>query len=103
MILRNWPAAAFALAVLGVGLNATAQQPAKAPPAATPPAATTPDFNAKELTARQQAVEQQYKAFTLNLVSLARKLKASPRVEDQDKAKTLEKAIELADKEGVDN
>ena len=106
MILRHWPAFAFAAAVLGVGLNVQAQQPtppAKTTPAAVPPAASTPDFNAKELTARQQAIEQQYKAFTLNLVSLARKLKASPRVEDQDKAKTLEKAIELADKEGVDN
>lgn len=104
MILRNWPASAFALAVFGVGLNATAQQPAA--PAGTKPspvAPVTPDFNAKELAARQQAIEREYKAFTLKLVSLARKLKASPRVEDQDKAKTLEKAIELADKEAVDN
>lgn len=100
MIRKHWPIMALALALVGVGLNLQAQ----APTPKTPTPATTPsDFNAKELTARQQAIEQQYKAFTLNLLSLARKLKASTRVEDQDKAKTLEKAIELADKEGVDN
>lgn len=101
MVRRHWPVLAFALLVVGVGLNLQAQTPA-APKSAAPTVSAT-DFNAKELTARQQAVEQQYKAFTLNLLSLARKLKASTRVEDQDKAKTLEKAIELADKEGVDN
>ena len=61
------------------------------------------DVSVKELVARQAAVERQYKAFTTNLLALAQKLEKSDRIEDKDKAKALRKAIDLADKEGVDN
>ena len=105
MIRRHWPALAIAAAVLAAGLNLQAQPPAKPPP--RPPAAATPapaaDVNLKELIARQQALERQYKAFTTNLLALAQKLEKSDRIEDKDKAKALRKAIDLADKEGVDN
>jgi len=112
MIRRHWPALAIALSVFAAGLNLQAQPPAATPkpapntPAATsPPAAPAPaaDITVKELVARQQALERQYKAFTTNLLALAQKLEKSDRVEDKDKAKALRKAIEMADKEGVDN
>src|SRR5215213_5177226 len=108
MIRRHWPALAIALAVFAAGLNLQAQPPAAAiptPGAAPAKAAPAPatDITIKELVARQQALEKQYKAFTTNLLALAQKLEKSDRVEDKDKAKALRKAIDLADKEGVDN
>jgi hypothetical protein len=99
MIRRHWPVLAFAAAFLAIGLNLQAQPPAKK--ADTPPVPT--DFNTKELSAKQQATELQYKGFTRSLLTLAQKLEKSERLEDKDKAKTLRRAIELADKEGVDN
>jgi len=102
MIRRHWPALAIALAVLAVGLNLQAQPPAATPPA-TPATTPAPDVSLKELIAREQALEKQYKAFTTNLLALAQKLEKSDRIEDKDKAKALRKAIDLADKEGVDN
>jgi hypothetical protein len=98
MTLRHWPAAAIASAVLAFGL--TQAQPTPKPAA---PAAPASDVDVKELIARQQQLERQYKSFTTNLLSLAQKLEKSDRIEDKDKARALRKAIELADKEGVDN
>jgi len=111
MIRRHWPAVAVALAVFAAGLNLQAQAPSAAVPAPSKDAAPgkdaapapSSDITVKELVARQQALEKQYKAFTTNLLALAQKLEKSDRVEDKDKAKALRKAIELADKEGVDN
>ena len=105
MIRRHWPAFTIAAAVLAAGLNLYAQPPAKS---TTPPAATTapaaPDAGSvKALIDRQAAIERQYKVFTTNLLALAQKFEKSDRIEDKDKAKALRKAIELADKEGVDN
>lgn len=103
MIRRHWPAFAIAFAVLSAGLNLQAQPAASTtpkPPDSTPAA---PEVNVKELIARQQALEKQYKAFTTNLLALAQKLEKSDRIEDKDKAKALRTAIDLADKEGVDN
>jgi hypothetical protein len=103
MIRRHWPAFTVAAAVLAAGLNLYAQPPAKSatPPPATPAPAAEPGV--KELIDRQAAIERQYKAFTTNLLALAQKFEKSDRVEDKDKAKALRKAIDLADKEGVDN
>ena len=84
------------MALVAVGLNVQAQPAAKTP-------APTSDVSVKELIARQQAIERNYKNFTTNLLSLAQKLEKSDRIEDKDKAKALRKAIDLADKEGVDN
>jgi hypothetical protein len=108
MIRRHWPALSIALAVLAAGLNVYGQPaspaPAKSPPATpTTPAATTGNADLKDLIARQQELDRRYKAFTTNLLALAQKLEKSDRVEDKDKAKSLRKAIDLADKEGVDN
>jgi hypothetical protein len=102
MIRRHWPALSIGMAVLAAGLNLQAQPAATAP--ATPPApAVTTSANLKDVVARQQELERRYKAFTTNLVALAQKLNKSDRIEDKDKAKALLKAIEVADKEGVDN
>jgi hypothetical protein len=101
MIRRHWPMLAIAMALLAAGLNLQAQ-PA-APVAKTPTPTVAPDASLKELVARQQALEKQYKAFTTNLLGLAQKLSKSDRIEDKDKAKALMRAIELADKEGIDN
>src|SRR5688572_12306572 len=104
MLRRHWPALSIALAVVAVGLNLHAQPPAaEVPPPKDPVTPAVADVSVKELVARQQALERQYKAFTTNLLALAQKLEKSDRVEDKDKAKSLRKAIELADKEGVDN
>src|SRR5262245_14409254 len=109
MIRRHWPVLSIAAAVFAAGLNLQAQPPAgkdKAPAASTSTSTTpapTADVNLKELIARQAALEKQYKAFTTSLLSLAQKLEKSDRIEDKDKAKALRKAIDLADKEGVDN
>ncbi|MBO0697224.1 MAG: hypothetical protein J2P46_02405 [Zavarzinella sp.] len=105
MIRRHWPALSVALAVFAAGLNLQAQGPAATTPnpGAAPAPAPMGDITVKELVARQQALEKQYKAFTTNLLALAQKLEKSDRVEDKDKAKALRKAIEMADKEGVDN
>ena len=103
MIRRHWPAFTVAAAVFTAGLNLHAQPPAKsaAPPTTTP--APAEPGGVKELIDRQAAIERQYKAFTTNLLALAQKFEKSERIEDKDKAKALRKAIELADKEGVDN
>lgn len=103
MIRRHWPAVAIALTVLAAGLNLQAQP---STPAATPAPATpvvAPSANLKDVVARQQELERRYKAFTTNLLALAQKLNKSDRIEDKDKAKALLRAIEVADKEGVDN
>ncbi|HJZ90101.1 MAG TPA: hypothetical protein VKE40_04465 [Gemmataceae bacterium] len=107
MIRRHWPVLSIAAAVFAAGLNLQAQPPADKPPTAPTSTSTTPaptaDVSLKELIARQAALEKQYKAFTTSLLSLAQKLEKSDRIEDKDKAKALRKAIDLADKEGVDN
>ena len=109
MFRRHWPALAIATAVLAAGLNLQAQppaastSPAPATPATSPTPAPAADVSLKELIAREQALERQYKAFVTNLLALAQKLEKSERIEDKDKAKSLRKAIDLADKEGVDN
>ena len=103
MIRRHWPAVSIAAAILAAGLNLQAQPPASpAPTPATPPTAGA-DVTLKDVVARQQELERRYKAFTTNLLALAQKLEKSDRIEDKDKAKALRKAIDLADKEGVDN
>src|SRR5262245_48889602 len=105
MIRRHWPALSIAAAVLAAGLNLQAQPPATPAPAdpkaATPPAGA--DVTLKDVIARQQELDRRYRAFTTNLLALAQKLEKSDRIEDKDKAKALRKAIEIADKEGVDN
>ena len=103
MIRRHWPAVAIAIAVFAIGLTVRAQSPVASTAPAKPPTVTPEAGTVKELIAREQALEKRYKAFTTNLLALAQKLEKSDRIEDKDKAKALRKAIDLADKEGVDN
>lgn len=95
--------AVVAMFAMAAGINVYAQAPAAPKTPATPAVTPATDVNVKELIARQQNLEKQYKSFTTNLLALAQKLNKSERIEDKDKAKALLKAIELADKEGVDN
>ncbi len=100
---RHWPTAAIALAVFAASLTVQAQPPVASTTPAKPPTVTPQSGSLKELIAREHALEKRYKAFTTNLLALAQKLEKSDRIEDKDKAKALRKAIDLADKEGVDN
>jgi hypothetical protein len=64
---------------------------------------TPTDASSKQLLEKQQALLRQYKAIAEDLLSLAHRLEKSTRVEDQEKAKLIRKAIELGDKEGIEN
>lgn len=68
----------------------------------TSPAAG-PNAAARELAAKQQFLKQQWGEFSKNLLLVAQRLEKSEKNEDKDKAKALRKALELAEKEGVDN
>jgi hypothetical protein len=106
MFRRIWPAALLIGAVIGLSIDVgdiSAQAPKETSKDAKLPAGPTADFNPKEMTARQRQLETQYKSFITNLLALAQKFEKSDKVEDKDKAKALRKAIEIADKEGVDN
>jgi hypothetical protein len=61
-----------------------------------------PAADTKPLVEKQQALLRQYKAVAEDLLSLAHRLEKSDKLEDKEKAKLIRKAIELADKEGVD-
>jgi hypothetical protein len=78
-----------------ISLSAHAE-PAKRPAADADPAA-------RQLVEKQQALLRQYKAIAEDLITLAQRLEKSNRVEDQEKAKLIRKAIDLGDKEGVDS
>src|SRR5262245_27201270 len=69
----------------------------------TAPAPALPSAAAQELTAKQQFLKQQWADFSKNLLLVAQRLEKSDKKEDQDKAKALRKALDLAEKEGVDN
>lgn len=88
--------------VLGVAMTALTVR-AEPAPVAKPSNSGTTDVAAKQIFEKQQQLLRQYKAVTEDLLSLAHRLEKSNRIEDQDKAKLIRKAIELGDKEGVDN
>jgi len=100
---RNWLVLAIGMIAMAAGVNVYAQPPAASKTPPTPVVTPATDVNLKEVIARQQELERRYKSFTTNLLAVAQKLNKSERLEDKDKAKALLKAIELADKEGVDN
>jgi hypothetical protein len=81
------------LTLLGLTLVLTGQ-------AADPPPA---DGQVKELGNRQEFLSRQWKEFSKNLLLIAQKLQKSTKPEEQEKAKTLFKVLELAEKEGVEN
>jgi hypothetical protein len=92
----------LALLTLGVAVTAVTVQ---AQPAAPPKAAPAPsgDVASRQLFEKQQLLLRQYKAITEDLLSLAHRMEKSGKVEDVEKAKLIRKAIDLGDKEGVDN
>lgn len=71
--------------------------------AADPPAGNQTEAQVKELGNKQEFLSRQWKEFSKNLLLIAQKLQKSTRPEDQEKAKTLFKVLELAEKEGVEN
>lgn len=87
--------------VLGVAFAVVTVSAQPTPPAKNP---NDPNSaNAKQLLEKQQQMLRQYKAITEDLLSLAHRYEKSSRVEDQDKAKLIRKAIDTGDQEGVDN
>jgi hypothetical protein len=88
--------------ILGVAVASLA---AKAEPAAAPKpvAPSSTDVATKQLIERQQRLLRDYKAITEDLLALAHRYEKSSKIEDQDKAKLIMRAIDLGDKEGVDN
>ncbi|QVL34717.1 hypothetical protein KIH39_12650 [Telmatocola sphagniphila] len=97
---RVWLAAGFCLVTWGV--QAQPPNPKAAPPATTP-AAPQADPVSKELVARQQELKRQFGEFSKALLTLAQNYEKSERVEDKDKAKTLRKAIDLVEKDAIEN
>jgi len=70
--------------------------------AADPPKSDT-DSVRKTTAVEQERLRQQYNAFQQSLLSLAQRLEKSSKPEDREKAVVLRQAIELANREGVDN
>ncbi len=69
-----------------------------------PPAnPATSDPTTQNIGNNQEFIARKWKEFAKNLLLVAQRLEKSDRLEDQEKAKSLRKAIELAEKEGVDN
>src|SRR5262245_7742903 len=91
--------ALLAFTVLAVALTVHAQPPAKPAGAATTDKEATPE-NLTRLSDRGAA---DYKKFEDALVRLVQRMRKSPRVEDQQRAAALEKAIKLANDEQVEN
>src|SRR6476469_7093769 len=97
MIRHVLAALALGVAVTAVTVNA---QPTPPKPVAAPAAN---EVASKQLLDKQQQLLRQYKAVAEDLLSLAHRLEKSTRLEEQDKAKLIRKALELGDKEGVEN
>ncbi len=95
--------------MLGVAVTAVTVQAQSQPklttatPTPATPAPVSDEVNSKALLEKQQELLRKYKSLTEDLLTLVHRFEKSPRVEDQDKAKLIRKAIEVADKEGVDN
>lgn len=80
----------------GVALEVEAQT-------STPADPTIPDRSRPEVIRKQEELKNQFQEFSSALRRLAIRLERSSKPEDQQRAKVLRKAIDLAEKEGVDN
>src|SRR5262249_22630448 len=89
------------LAVLAAALTVRAQPPAKPAPTGAPP--TDKEATPENLTRLSDRGAAEYKKFEDALVRLVQRMRKSPRVEDQQRAAALEKAIKLANEEQVEN
>ena len=100
MLQRSMLLRIVAFLVLGASVTALTVQ---AEPQSSNQAPASSEVNSKELLAKQQELLRKYKSVTDDLLTLVHRFEKSPRVEDQDKAKLIRRAIEVGDKEGVDN
>jgi len=63
----------------------------------------SPDAIKNDLIIKQEQLARQFREFTSSLLRLAQRLERSEKLDDRERAKALRRAIELAEKEGVDN
>jgi len=89
--------------LFGAAVTALTVQAEPAPAEKKPTTPSSTDIAAKQLLDRQQRQLREYKAVAENLLALAQRMEKSGKVEDQDKAKLIRKALELGDNEGVEN
>jgi len=90
--------------MLGVVVTALTVQAEPAPnEKPVTPAPVPNDASSKALLEKQQDLARKYKVVTEDLLTLVHRFEKSSRIEDQDKAKLIRKAIELGEKESVDN
>lgn len=89
--------------ILGIAVTALTVRAEPVPAAQAPSATPSSAVDTKNLLEKQKYLVRQYKSVAEDLLSLAHRLEKSSRIEDQDKAKLIRKAIELGDKEGIDN
>src|SRR5262249_37830974 len=90
--------AVLAFSALVIGLTARGQ-----PPAANIPPAKGSDASADNIVRTTDRSAQEYKKFEEALLRLAQRMDRSPRTEEKAKAEALRKAINLANKEQVEN
>ncbi len=91
-----------AFLILGVAVTALTVQAEQgpAPKLASP---ETADAASKRLVDDQMKLMRQYKAVAEKLLILAQQFEKSSRLEDQEKAKLIRKALKLGDDESVEN
>jgi len=62
-----------------------------------------PESSIKDLGAKQVRMQALYSDFKSALLRLSQRMAASPKVEDQERAKLLKQALEKANEEGIEN
>ncbi len=90
-----------AFVIFGAGLTALTLWAEPIPTTKAP--AGPNEVQSKELLEKQRQLFRKYKAIVQDLLVLAHRFEKSPRIEDQEKAKFIRKAIEFSDKEGIEN
>ena len=95
-MIRRFLAGLTTLAVLLSGIAVYGQTEPPAQPA-------TPEAIKNDLVAKQEQLARQFREFSSALLRLALRLERSDKVEEKERAKALRRAIELAEKEGVEN
>jgi len=76
-----------------------AAEPAPAPKSES----KTPTLPPDKLAGSHEELARLFKQFSGNLLTLADKLEKSTKTQDQDRAKLIRRALELSEKEGVEN
>src|SRR5437879_10006112 len=96
--------AALGCTALALVLTVRADPPTPAESRATPKAAPTPVDASPDKTAGDVSrLSREYKQFEELLLRLTQRMEKSPRPEDRTKAAALRKAIDIANRSGVEN